>query len=107
MRLGLVGFLIPFFFLGNPILLIGADASYSVGMTLWASLTASIGTVALVAGLEGWLLDKANWIQRILLIAVSPLFLYPGMATDGIGFAVLAAVIVWQLVFKRVRARPL
>lgn len=106
-RLGLVGFLIPFFFLGNPILLIGADASYSVGMTLWASLTASIGTVALVAGLEGWLLDKANWIQRILLIAVSPLFLYPGMATDGIGFAVLAAVIVWQLVFKRTGARPL
>lgn len=96
-RLGLVGFLIPFFFLGNPILLIGADASYSVGMTLWASLTASIGTVALVAGLEGWLVDRANWIQRVLLIAVAPLFLYPGVLTDAIGFGVLAVVAVWQI----------
>ena len=96
-RLGLVGFLIPFFFLGNPILLIGADASYSVGMTLWTSLTASIGTVALVAGLEGWLVDRANWIQRICLIAVAPLFLYPGVLTDAIGFGVLAVVAIWQV----------
>lgn len=95
-RLGLIGFLMPFFFLGNPILLIGAEASYSAGATLWAAVTASIGTVALVAGLEGWLADKANWLQRILLIAVAPLFLYPGVVTDVIGFVVLAAVIVWQ-----------
>lgn len=95
-RLGVIGFLMPFFFLGNPILLIGADASYSAAMTLWASLTASIGTVALVAGLEGWLVGKANVAQRILLIATAPLFLYPGVLTDGIGFAVLALVIVWQ-----------
>ncbi|MBQ7159876.1 MAG: TRAP transporter permease [Treponema sp.] len=97
-RLGLIGFLIPFFFLGNPILLIGADTSYSAGMTLLASLTASIGTIALVAGLEGWFIDKANWPQRALLIAVAPLFLYPGVLTDVIGLAVLAVVVIWQVI---------
>ncbi|MDE7390991.1 MAG: TRAP transporter fused permease subunit, partial [Treponemataceae bacterium] len=100
-RLGLIGFLMPFFFLGNPVLLIGADASYSAALTLWASLTASIGTVALVAGLEGWLVGKANAVQRVLLIATAPLFLYPGVLTDGIGFAALALVIVWQLCLKK------
>ena len=100
-RLGLIGFLMPFFFLGNPVLLIGADAAYSAAMTLWASLTASIGTVALVAGLEGWLVGKANAVQRVLLIATAPLFLYPGVLTDGIGFAALALVIVWQLCMKK------
>ena len=100
-RLGLIGFLMPFFFLGNPILLIGADASYSAGMTLLASLTASIGTVALVAGLEGWLIGKANWMQRILLIAIAPLFLYPSVLTDAIGFGVLATVIVWQVLGRQ------
>ncbi len=96
-RLGLIGFLMPFFFLGNPILLIGADPSYSAAMTFWAAVTASIGTVALVAGLEGWLIERANWIQRILLIALAPLFLYPGLLTDGIAFAVLAIVVIWQI----------
>lgn len=100
-RIGLIGFLMPFFFLANHVLLIGADASYSTAVTLWASLTASVGTVALVAGLEGWLVGRANVIQRVLLIAVAPLFLYPGVATDGIGFAVLALVAVWQCCLKK------
>ncbi|MBQ3966801.1 MAG: TRAP transporter permease [Treponema sp.] len=104
-RLGLIGFLMPFFFLGNPILLIGADPSASVAMTLWTSLTASIGTIALVAGLEGWLIEKTNLIQRLLLIALAPLFLYPGLHTDYIGFAILAIVIIWQILSVKIH-RP-
>ena len=95
-RLGLVGFLIPFFFLDNPILLIGADPTATIPGSLWAMFTACVGTVALVGGLEGWFLRKSNWLERLVLIAVAPLMLYPGSLTDVIGFGVLAAVILFQ-----------
>ena len=95
-RLGLIGFLIPFFFLNNPILLIGADSTATIAESLWALVTASVGTVALVGGLEGWFLRKANWLERIVLLVVAPMMLHPGAMTDAIGFALLAVIIVIQ-----------
>lgn len=95
-RLGLVGFLIPFFFLDHPVLLIGADPSASLAGSLWAFFTAAVGTAALVGGLEGWLLRRAGWPARAVLIAVAPLMLSPGTATDVVGFAALGAVAAWQ-----------
>lgn len=95
-RLGLIGFLIPFFFLDNHILLIGIDPSATVLGTVWAVFTACIGTVALVGGLEGWFLRKTSWPERLVLIVVAPLMLYPGHLTDGIGFAFLSAIALFQ-----------
>lgn len=100
-RLGLIGFLIPFFFLGNPVLLIGAETSFTMWESLWAGLTASVGTVAMVAGLEGWFLRKTAWWERIVLVAVAPLMLYPGVATDAIGIGLLAAMALWQYFIRR------
>jgi len=100
-RLGLVGFLIPFFFLDSPILLVGVDPTATLAATLWAVFTASVGTVALVSGLEGWLLGRASWPERAVLMAVAPLMLYPGYLTDGIGFALLAAVVAFQYFTRR------
>lgn len=104
-RLGLIGFLIPFFFLGNPILLIGADPTATIPASLWAAFTASIGTVALVGGLEGWFLRRANWMERIVLVAVAPLMLYPGSLTDVLGFVLLAAIILVQWFTRRSASR--
>ncbi|MCR4627905.1 MAG: TRAP transporter large permease subunit, partial [Treponema sp.] len=95
-RLGLVGFLIPFFFLGTPVLLLGAVEGYSAGMVLWSTLTAITGTVALVAGLEGWLVRKSSIIERIILLAVAPLLLYTGLTTDFIGISLLVIVCIIQ-----------
>lgn len=100
-RLGLIGFIIPFFFLNNPVLLIGVDQTASLTATLWAVFTASVGTVSLVAGLEGWLLQKCNAAERIILIAAAPAMLYPGMFTDFIGLACLVAVGIIQFIRRR------
>ena len=97
-RLGLIGFIIPFFFLNNNILLIGIHSSLAA--SLWAAITASLGTVALVAGLEGWLLKKCSIIYRLILIAVAPLMLYPGLATDFIGIALLIVILISQFKFN-------
>ncbi|MBR1418631.1 MAG: TRAP transporter permease, partial [Synergistaceae bacterium] len=93
-RLGLIGFIIPFFFLNNNILLIGIHSSLAA--SLRAAITASLGTVALVAGLEGWLLKKCSIIYRLILIAVAPLMLYPGLTTDLIGLALLILILISQ-----------
>lgn len=97
-RLGLVGFIIPFFFLGNPILLIGASDAGTFTI-LWACLTSIIGTIGLVAGLEGWMLTRCNYFERAVLIAASLLMIDPNTVTDFIGIAAVAVIVVLQ-VFK-------
>lgn len=97
-RLGLIGFLIPFFFLANPVLLIGASESHSIWVSLWALLTASAGTLTLVGALEGWLLRKAGWIERIILLVAAPLMLKVDVGTDLAGIGILCGVIIYQYV---------
>ena len=63
-RLGLIGFIIPFFFLDNPILLLGADKTATAFQSAWTFATACVGTISLVAGLEGWLVTKARVVER-------------------------------------------
>ncbi len=100
MRLGIIGFIIPFFFLDNPVLLIGVDKTASMAASLWAVFTATMGTIGLVAGLEGWFVKRCNIVQRIVLIALAPALLYPGMMTDVIGLGALAGIAAWQFMSK-------
>ena len=100
-RLGLVGFLIPFFFLTNPELLIGVVPDVKIYEYLWIAFTASAGTIALAGGLQNYLLTECNLVERILLILVCPMMLYPGIITDIIGMGVLSAVIVLQKVTRQ------
>ena len=99
-RLGIIGFIIPFFFLDNPVLLIGVDKTASLAATAWAILTACVGTASMVAGLEGWLLKRCSLIERLILIALAPTLLYPGLMTDLIGIGGLAAVAILQYLRK-------
>ncbi|WP_197280046.1 TRAP transporter permease [Bacillus sp. FJAT-27251] len=96
-KLGLTGFILPFFFIFNPALLLGANP-YSESFI--PAITAIIGCVSLAAGLQGWLLMKANPIQRILLAVVGILMITPGSLTDYIGIGLLGIVIAWQWVSK-------
>lgn len=100
-RLGLIGFIIPFFFLDNPVLLIGVSKTASYWQTAWAVFTAGVGTFALVAGLEGWILQKCTIIERIILIVSSPLLLLPGVFTDIGGACGIALVVFFQIYRSR------
>lgn len=100
-RLGLIGFIIPFFFLDNPVLLIGVDPAAAAVETLWAVFSAAVGTFALVGALEGWILCKCGWAERTVLFIASPLLLFPGTMTDFAGFAGIAAVIGFQFLQRR------
>lgn len=100
-RLGLIGFIIPFFFLDNPVLLVGVDQNASMMQSAWAILTASLGTIALVAALEGWVIKNTSIIERLILAVACPLLLHTGMITDAIGFGCFAVVVVYQFMNRK------
>lgn len=98
MKLGITGFLLPFFFLIEPALLLG-ETPFSESVI--PVLTALIGTVSLAAGLQGWLIHKANAVQRVLLVTVGLLMMAPGYMTDLIGITLLILLFIWQKVEKK------
>ena len=95
-RLALTGFIIPLFFLANPVLLPLAN-DYSATATILAVVTAGIGTVMLSGGLEGWFLTKQHWTERILFILAALLLLHPETTTDIIGLCACVILIAVQL----------
>jgi TRAP transporter 4TM/12TM fusion protein len=95
-KLGLTGFILPFFFLNNPILLIGSTPDVPVLTTIRAVITSSIGVVALSAGLQGYLLRNLTIIERGLLIISGLLFIEPGLVTDLIATGILIALLLLQ-----------
>jgi TRAP-type uncharacterized transport system fused permease subunit len=97
-KLGLTGFILPFFFLTNPILLIGCAPEGTAAITVIRTvITATVGIVFLAAGLEGWLIRKCSWLERILAIAIAYLCVDPAGTTDIIGIALLVVLIAYQL----------
>jgi len=91
-RIGATGFIIPFMFVYGPSLLF--IGSFSTVLT--TIISASIGVVALSAGLMGWFLKKATLLERVLLIAAAILLIKPGLYTDALGLILLVLVILLQ-----------
>ena len=88
-RLGLAAFIVPYMFVYGPALLLKGEPS----SVLWATLTATIGVIALAAGAERWFLGKAtSWFQTGLLLTAALLLIKPGLTTDLVGFGFLGIV---------------
>ncbi len=100
-KLGLVAFIIPFMFVYQPaLLLIGSTADVTI-----ACITSIVGVVGLAAGLQGYLLTEAKIWERPLLFFGGLMMIYPGTYSDLIGLAMMAAVVVLQLIRRR-SSRP-
>ena len=96
-------FLVPFMFVLDPsgtgLLLTGSFKT--LGTADWGSIalvtiTAAVGIVAIAGGLQGWLLRRATWIERVMLIVAGFLLVYPKAAFDVIGFALVLVVLLTQ-----------
>jgi TRAP transporter 4TM/12TM fusion protein len=97
-RLAVGAFILPYIFVANPqLLLIGATP---LGI-VQASLTAVVGMTAIGAGLAGFLVTRAHWIERIFLVAAGLLLVDPGLVTDIIGIVVLGGVAAFEVLRRR------
>ena len=100
MKLGIAGFILPFFFLNNPVLLYGSTEGVALAETIRAFVTSSVGVLALAAGLAGLPVQrysKATMAMRLvcraMLIVGGLLFVNPTLMTDVLGLALIAAEI--------------
>ena len=96
-KLGIAGFIVPFFFLDNPVLLYGSTDGVALGTTLYSFATACMGVLALASGLAGLPLTKFSnsittirLLGRVFLVAAGILFVSPSLLTDGIALVLIA-----------------
>lgn len=91
-RLGLVAFVVPFAFIYNEALL----GQGTAGQILFAAITACIGTVAISAGLQGWLLRQAGLIERGVLMGTGLALIWHDLWMNVAGLTVLALLLFLQ-----------
>ena len=98
MRLGMAGFILPFFFLNNPVLLYGSTEGVAMSLTIRAVITASLGVLAMAEGLAGLPTERYSGgtmalrlACRVMLVGAGLLFVNPSLGTDIAGLVLLAA----------------
>ncbi len=110
-KLAIGAFIVPYVFALSPEMLL-IDVSGPLDLLFVRSvldlvqiiLTSLLGIFGVSSALEGYALGRMNWIQRLMAAAGGLLLIDPGLATDLVGVALVAAVLVWQYIANR-RAR--
>lgn len=103
MRLGLIGFIVPFFFIFNPTLLLTGG---TIGEYIFAATTACIGGVALAAGLKGYMFRNTYWIERILLLLAGVALIDTTLLINIFALLVIIGVGVLQILIKEKQSQP-
>ena len=97
-KLGIAAYIVPFFFVYNPILLLG-QAPFTL-MTLIQILFAVIGIFGISSSFYGQYMTEMKPIERMVLLPAALLTIFPEIYTSLIGFVIMALLAVWQLVIK-------
>ena len=97
-KLAIGAFIVPYIFALNPAMLF---IDTTAGEVILIVITSLIGMFGVASGLEGFMLRKAAWWERILSIVGGLLLIYPGLVTDAIGFGLVGLVLVIQILEKR------
>lgn len=93
-KIGLAAFIVPFLFAQQPALIGVGDAWHII----WSCFTALIGVIALAGGSIGFVIRKALWWERILLIGGALLSLHPVFITDTIGLAMIIIALASNII---------
>jgi TRAP transporter 4TM/12TM fusion protein len=97
MRVGAVGYIVPFMFVYEPALLLIGPWQTSVA----AFASATIGVITLAAGLFGYLLAPLALWQRGVLIVAAILLIVPELISSLVGGVILLLVAVGQWYARR------
>ena len=87
MGLGIGGYIIPYFFIFEPSLLMEGDPL----SILTHTLTALAGVFFLAVGVLGYWIKPLSRLEHMIFIACGLALMHPGLLTDGIGVALAVA----------------
>ena len=90
--LAIGNFVIPFVWIYNP----GLILEGSLSAIVLAIVFAAIGMIALLGGIEGYLLRRFGWVQRVILLASGVLVFVPNWWARLLRVGVLAVSFAWQ-----------
>jgi len=102
-RLGIVGYLVPFMFVYRPALVLqGGPLDVLLGLCM-----ALVGVACLSAAIEGYFygMKRIDWPRRLLFIGVAVLLFLPEMYLNFIGLGVALAVYLERIVEQRLGVR--
>ncbi len=100
-RLALVAYIVPFFFVYDPVLLWQGNI-FRIAFSLF---TALVGCTALGSSLEGYFFRSMNIIQRVLLFSGGIVLLKPGLYTDIVGFGLTVTIFLWQFIQVKIKRK--
>ena len=101
-KLAIAAFVVPYIFAMNPAMLLIDTTVFEVILVVITSL---IGIFGVAAAMNGHLFRDISWPVRILLCAGGLMMLNPGLASDAIGIAILAACCGWlYMSAKKIKA---
>lgn len=81
-RLALAGFIVPFFFIYNPEMLLISDSKLAI---IWSAVSGLAGTALLAVAAEGYLTKRLMWPLRIVFGAAAVMLIAPGLRSDLLG----------------------
>jgi len=100
-------FVVPFFFVLDPMgagILLQLPKGGSWLEAGWIILLGFLAIAAIAAGLQGWLIGRANWFERGLLLLGGLFVIVPINSLDLVGVGMMvAAVVVQFLRYKALR----
>ncbi|MDO4710500.1 MAG: TRAP transporter permease [Peptostreptococcaceae bacterium] len=99
-KLGITGFIIPFFFLNDPVLLLTAD-TFQMWTAIQAVFTSVLGVICLSAAMEGMMIVRAKSWERIAFLVIGLLAIDPHPVTDIVGILLFLTVLISQIGGRR------
>ena len=97
-KLAIGAFIVPYVFALNPAMLF---VNTTAGEVILICITALVGIFGVSAGLQGYILKKMPWWERIVSIAGGLLLIYPGLVTDVAGLVLVGSVVLLQYLGKK------
>ncbi|HET9652770.1 MAG TPA: TRAP transporter fused permease subunit, partial [Usitatibacter sp.] len=97
-------FVVPFFFVLDPLgagVLLKMPKGGNWFEVLWIIALGFVAIAALAAGLQGWILGRASWFERLLLIGGGLLVISPVNQLDLAGVAMVLIAVTVQFVRRR------
>ena len=97
-KLAIGAFIVPFVFALNPAMLF---IDTSIWEVIQIAITSLVGMFGVSAALEGYLMGRMPWYQRIMSAVGGLLLIYPGLVTDLVGLSLVGIVVVLQFIQKK------